>query len=129
MPNTGGLPSQPQYEPHCSNAPMAGMWVGETMDPENAFSNNVFAINRAAARERLQPGDVHGGAASERPNFPIGGGQRATRSASRSSGCPTLYPLVVCLITGNQHAGHDNVTNPGFGTFISMFSKAPFLTP
>jgi poly(3-hydroxybutyrate) depolymerase len=128
MPNTGGLPSQPQYEPHCTNMPMAGMWVGETMDPENAFSNNVFAINRATGVNGCTPNTFTVAELPNDPNFPIGGGN-ADSVCKQVTGCPTLYPLVVCLIPGNQHAGHDNITNPGFGTFISMFLKAPFLTP
>jgi hypothetical protein len=61
-------------------------------------------------------------------NFPIGG-NNADTVCKRIQNCPDLYPLVVCLIPGNQHAGHDNVANPGFGTFISLFEKAPFLPP
>ena len=128
MPNTGGLPSQPQYEPHCTSMPMAGMWVGETMDPENAFSNNVFAINRAAGVNGCNPNTFTVAELPNDPNFPIGGGNADT-VCKQVMGCPTLYPLVVCLLPGNQHASHDNVANPAFGTFVSLFLKAPFLTP
>jgi poly(3-hydroxybutyrate) depolymerase len=127
LPNTGGLPSQPMYEPTCTNAPLAGMWIGETQDPENAFSNNVFAISRAAGVNHCTPSTFVTTSLPADPNFPIGGGNADT-VCKMVSGCPTLYPLVVCLIPGMQHQGHDNVANPGFGTFISMFEKAPFLT-
>jgi poly(3-hydroxybutyrate) depolymerase len=128
MPNTGGLPSQPQFEPTCTNKPMAGMWVGETNDPENAFSNNVFAISRAMGVNGCAQSTFLTTTLPNDANFPIGGGN-ADSVCKLVPNCPALYPLVVCLINGNQHAGHDNVANPAFGTFVSMFSKAPFLTP
>jgi poly(3-hydroxybutyrate) depolymerase len=125
MPNTGGLPNQPMYEPTCTNAPMAGMWAGETMDPENPFTGNEFAITRAMTVNHCTQTNFN---AAIYANFPIGGGN-ADNVCKQIQNCPTLYPLVVCLIAGNQHAGHDNIVNPGFSTFLEMFQKAPFLTP
>ena len=63
------------------------------------------------------------------PLFVACGGGNADTVCKKIQNCPDLYPPVVCLIPGNQHAGHDNVANPGFGTFLTMFEKAPFLTP
>jgi poly(3-hydroxybutyrate) depolymerase len=125
MPNTGGLPATAAWEPTCTNKPMAGMWVGETMDPENDFSNNEFGISRAMVVNKCTQTTF---ASAVYANFPIGGGNADT-VCKRIQNCPDLYPLVVCLIPGNQHQGHDNVANPGFGTFLSLFEKAPFLTP
>jgi poly(3-hydroxybutyrate) depolymerase len=125
MPNTGGLPANPAWEPTCTNKPMAGMWVGETMDPENDFSNNEFGISRAMVVNKCAQTTF---ASAVYANFPIGGGNADT-VCKKIQNCPDLYPLVVCLIPGNQHAGHDNITNPGFGTFLSLFGKAPLLTP
>ncbi len=44
LPNTGGLPTQAQYVPTCTNKPMAGMWVHEVNDQEMPFSGNKVAI-------------------------------------------------------------------------------------
>jgi len=125
MPNTGGLPSNPAWEPTCTSKPMAGMWVGETMDPENPFVNNEFGITRAMAVNHCAQTTF---AKAVYANFPIGG-NNADTVCKRIQNCPDLYPLVVCLIPGNQHASHANVTIPGFGTFLTMFEKAPLLTP
>ena len=61
-------------------------------------------------------------------DFPIGGGN-ADNVCKIIQNCPALYPLVVCLIPSNQKPGHDGITNPGFSTFLTMFQKAPLLTP
>jgi hypothetical protein len=124
--NTGGLPTDPKYTPTCTDKPMAGMWIGETADPENPFSGNVVAINRA-----IQVNGCTGGPytlptnTAPTANFPIGGGNADT-VCQQLTGCPTLYPLVVCLIPGNQHASHDNIANPGFSTFVKLFENPPF---
>jgi hypothetical protein len=125
MPNTGGLPTTPPSQvTTCTNKPMAGMWVGETNDPENPFSHNIDAINRA-----IQVNGCTGGPWGTTPtaDYPIGGGKPDT-TCKQITGCPALYPLVVCLIPGNQHASHDDTTNPGFTTFLKFFSKPPQLT-
>ena len=124
MPNTGGLPTEAKYVPTCTNKPMAGMWVGETMDPENSFAGNVVAINRAIKVNGCTGGDWP---TTPTANYPIGGGKPDT-TCKQITGCPSLYPLVVCLIPGNQHASHTDTTNPGFVTFLKYFQKAPQLT-
>ncbi|HEX3852285.1 MAG TPA: hypothetical protein VHW01_15050 [Polyangiaceae bacterium] len=48
-------------------------------------------------------------------------------TCQRITGCPAIYPLVFCLISGNQHASHDDIVEPGFTTLLSMFSAAPFV--
>jgi hypothetical protein len=102
---------------------MAGMWVGETQDPDNPFVGNVDAINRAIAVNGCT-GGLYG--TTPTANFPIGGA-KLDSTCQRITGCPAIYPLVVCLISGNQHASHPDTTNPGFTTFLSMFSAAPFV--
>jgi hypothetical protein len=61
-------------------------------------------------------------------DYPIGGG-KADSTCKIITGCPAMYPLIVCLIPGSQHAGHDDITNPGFTTYLKAFEKAPLLTP
>jgi poly(3-hydroxybutyrate) depolymerase len=128
MPNTGGLPNQPMYEPTCTNKPMAGMWVGETNDPQNAFVNNEFAISRALVVNGCTMGTTFDAVFPNAVNYPIGNG-RPDNVCKLIQGCPTIYPLVVCLINGNGHNSHPDTTNPGFSKFITQFiTPGPFLT-
>jgi poly(3-hydroxybutyrate) depolymerase len=124
MPNTGGLPSQPMYEPTCTSKPLSGMWMGDIEDPENPFSNNIFAMNRAAK--------VNGCTTTYEQNmndpFPIGGGNAANQ-CKKFKGCPDLYPIIFCTVDNKTHDSHENMAEPGFSTFLQMFQKAPFLTP
>jgi poly(3-hydroxybutyrate) depolymerase len=127
LPNTGGLPTDPRYVPTCTNKPMAGMWVHEVNDPTNPFTGNNVAIARAMKVNGCTPGASYDDPLTMFDNFPIGGGNQDT-VCKKIRGCPELYPLVVCPLPGNAHGSHDNVTNPGFSTFISLFEKAPLLT-
>jgi hypothetical protein len=125
MPNTGGLPSEPEFEPTCTNKPMTGMWVGQVGDVNNPWTGNEFAISRAMK--------VNGCAQSSYDqatyvDFPIGG-NNATSTCKKIVGCPDLYPLVVCALPGTAHSSNDSVVNPGFATFLKMFEAAPYLTP
>jgi poly(3-hydroxybutyrate) depolymerase len=123
MPNTGGLPTDPKFVPTCTKKPMAGMWVGETNDPDNPFAGNVVAINRAISVNGCTGGDWP---ASPTADYPVSGNSMVCKQLT---GCPVRYPLVVCLIVGNQHQGHDNITNPGFSKFLQFFSTPPQITP
>jgi hypothetical protein len=60
--------------------------------------------------------------------FPIGGGIADT-TCQKIRGCPELFPLVVCALPGSAQSSHDSVANPGFSTFIKLFSAGSFLTP
>ncbi len=51
-----------------------------------------------------------------------------TPPARRSGAARTLYPLVVCPLPGNSTAGNEAVVNPGWSTFIKLFSAPPLLT-
>ncbi len=108
--------------PTCTTAPMSGIWMGETQDPENPFAGNVVAINRAIRVNKCTGGDW---GTTPTTNWTVG----TDNTCKQITGCPTLYPLIVCLITGNQHAGHDNLANPAFAQYLQLFQKAPFLTP
>jgi len=122
MPNTGGLPNDPRYEPTCTNNPMSGIWMGESNDPENAFSNNIFAINRAMVVNKCMTTTYN--VANTDP-WPVGG----DTTCKKVRGCPELYPLIVCIINGNSHGSHDQLANPAFVQYLGLFTKAPFLTP
>ena len=124
LPNTGGLPTDPKYVPTCTNNPMAGIWVGETADPENAFSGNVVGINRAIKVNQCTGGDW---GTTPTENFPIGGGNADT-VCKKISGCPQKYPLVVCLISGNAHQSHASIANPAFTTFLKLFQNTPLIS-
>jgi poly(3-hydroxybutyrate) depolymerase len=122
--NTGGLPSDPKFSPVCTTKPMAGMWVHEIQDPTNPFTGTKFAVNRAMSVNGCTIGTSYDTAQFD--NYPIGGGNADT-TCKLIKGCPAIYPLVVCALPGNGHGSHDNVTNPGFSTFISGFSAGPFI--
>ena len=123
--NTGGLPTAAAFVPTCTNKPMAGMWVGESGDAETPFAGNVNAINRAIAVNKCTGGDWP---TTPTQNYAIAGGNLDS-VCKAITGCPALTPLVVCLISGNQHATHDTVVNPGFSTFLEAFEKTPLLNP
>jgi hypothetical protein len=127
LPNTGGLPNQPQFEPTCTTSPMAGMWIGDAEDPENPFSNNVFAISRAMKVNNCAQSTFLTSNLPGYPNFTIGGGNAAS-VCKQIPNCPQLYPLVVCLVDNKTHDSHDAIANPGFSTFLTMFENAPLLT-
>jgi hypothetical protein len=124
MPNTGGLPTEAKYVPTCTQKPMAGMWIGETMDKENPFTGNVTAINRAIKVNGCTGGDW---GTTATVNYPIGNG-RPDDVCKKITGCPALYPLVICLIPGSEHAGHDDTANPGFSTFLKYFSAGSLIS-
>ena len=123
MPNTGGLTTDPKFTPTCTTKPIAGMWMGETGDSTQPWSGSIVAINRA-----IMVNGCSGGSWGTTPtaNYAVGGGVADTL-CQRITGCPALYPLVVCAIPGNQHASHDTIANPGFSTFIKLFGAAPLL--
>ncbi|HEX3695673.1 MAG TPA: hypothetical protein VH374_09810 [Polyangia bacterium] len=125
MPNTGGLPSQPMYEPTCTNNPLSGMWMGDLSDPENPFSNNIFAIQRAMKVNGCTTTTYD--ATTMTDPFPIGGGN-ADDQCKQVKGCPDLYPIMVCTVNNGTHESHENMAEPGFSTFLQLFQKAPFLT-
>jgi polyhydroxybutyrate depolymerase len=124
MSNAGALPTNSSFAPTCSTKPMAGMWLGDTLDPISPFSGTVVAINRAIAVNGCTGGDYP---ATLTANYPIGG-SNAESTCQRITGCPALYPLVVCAIPGTQHSTDDSVANPGFSTFLKMFETAPLFT-
>ncbi len=125
MPNTGGLPDQPQYKPTCTDKPMAGMWIHETNDGTNPFTGNKYAIARAMKVNSCTIGDSYDNTMFE--DYPIGGGKPAD-TCKRIKGCDPLYPLVICELPGDGHGSHDDTANPGFSTFIKSFSAAPLVT-
>ena len=43
--------------------------------------------------------------------------------------CDPLYPIVTCMLPGNGHGSHDAVVNPGFSTFLKLFSQVPLAPP
>lgn|GEM_PF-1638916 len=129
MPNTGGLPNEPQFSPTCTKSPMAGMWVHEINDGTNPFTGNKFAIDRALKVNGCTGASSYDAkvAANEFSNFPIGG-NNPDNTCQLLKGCPEIHPLVVCPLPGNQHGGHDSVVKPGFATFVKLFTAGNFLT-
>jgi poly(3-hydroxybutyrate) depolymerase len=114
--NTGGLPTEPQWTPTCTNAPMAGMWVHEIGDTTQPFNGNKVAIDRAMKVNGCTIGTSYDTAQFD--NYPIGGGNLDS-TCKKLKGCPALYPLVVCALPGNQHGSHDSIVNPSFATFVT----------
>jgi poly(3-hydroxybutyrate) depolymerase len=126
MPNTGGLPTEALYVPTCTNQPMAGMWIHEINDTTNPFTGNKVAIQRAMQVNGCTIGTNYDNAMFD--DFPIAGGNPDT-TCKKIRGCPDIAPLVVCALAGNGHGSHDNVANPGFATFIKLFSAPPLGGP
>jgi poly(3-hydroxybutyrate) depolymerase len=125
MPNTGGLPTQAEWTPKCTDKPMSGMWVHEIGDTTNPFTGNKFAIARAMKVNGCTGATGYDDAMLE--NFVIGGGN-PDATCKLIKNCPALYPLVVCALPGTEHGSHDNVVNPGFATYVKQFSAGTFLT-
>jgi poly(3-hydroxybutyrate) depolymerase len=121
--NTGGLPTEPQFRPTCTNKPMSGMWVHETGDAENPFSGAKAAINRAMTVNGCSGNNYD---TAQFLDYPIGGGN-PNNICKQIKGCPTLYPLVVCELPGNGHGSHDNIVNPGGSTYLTKFLNPPFV--
>jgi hypothetical protein len=126
MPNAGGLPTDPRWVPTCTTHPLAGVWVHEVNDGTAGF-NLPLPINRALKVNDCMPSGVTYATAMYDP-FPIGGGN-ADGTCKKARGCPELYPIVVCPLAGNGHGSHDAVVNPGFSTFVKLFSAPALLTP
>jgi poly(3-hydroxybutyrate) depolymerase len=124
MPNTGGLPAEPQYKPTCTDKPMAGMWVHETGDPVNGFAGNKYAIARAMMVNGCTMGTDYDTATFD--PWPVDG--RPANECRKMQGCPELYPIVVCPLNGNGHGGHGETVNPSGKKFLEMFTMPPFLT-
>jgi len=127
MSNAGDWPTAPSVPPTCTTKPMAGMWVHQIGDLTRQWSKTKIAIARAMAVNGCTLGTGYDDAQFE--PFPIGHASPDTTSCKRIKGCPELSPLVVCLLPGNQHSGNENVVNPGWPTFIKLFSAPPLLTP
>jgi poly(3-hydroxybutyrate) depolymerase len=117
MPNTGGLPSEDQFRPTCTESGMAGMWIHETGDGTNPFSGNIYAINRAMGVNGCVAGQTYDTAEFEM-GYPIG-------ECRRILGCNELFPLVVCPLNGNGHGGHEDTVNPGVAAFLDSFLEPP----
>jgi hypothetical protein len=126
MPNTGGLPDQPQFKPTCTTKGMAGIWVHGTGDPTNPFSGNIYAMNRALPVNGCTPAGVTYATAMFDP-FPISATD--SNSCKRFKNCNPLFPMVVCPLPLNDHGGHESVVNPGWVAFIKLFQNPPLFTP
>jgi hypothetical protein len=123
--NQGGLPTQPQYAPTCTNKGMAGFWVYMDESVDQPFTGDMVPIARAIVVDRCDADAAYSAASSV--DFPIGGGNAAS-VCKRLAGCSPLYPLVECKYSGPRATG-DSIASPGFSTFIRLFSKAPLAAP
>jgi poly(3-hydroxybutyrate) depolymerase len=128
LPNTGGLPVEPQFEPTCTAAPMAGIWMHEVGDTENAFSGNKFAISRAMTVNKCTGSAGYDDAVAKGmvEDFQVAG--LAAGTCKLIKGCPEIYPLVVCPLPGNVHQSHNTQVEAAFPTFLKLFSQGNFLT-
>ena len=87
-------------------------------------TGNKVAINRVLAYNGCAATSYD---TAPKENFPVGGGVAADQ-CKRITGCNPLYPLVICELPGTAHGSHDNVVNPGFSTFLKLFSMGELLT-
>lgn len=120
--NEGGLPTEPQFAPTCSQAPLAGLWVRLAGDLGGGFDATKFAIARAMKVNGCANTDYDSAVALKQvENFPIGDGN-ADDTCQRILGCGDSNPLVVCTVQANGHGGHDWVANPAFSTFFKKLA-------
>lgn len=115
--NQGGLPTEPQFRPTCSEKPVAGAFVYAIDDLGASFAGPKVAISHtmkingcastsfddAQSKNEFMPYDVAGVAAG---------------TCKRITGCLEQYPVVVCPLPGNNHGSHDDVVNAAFSTFF-----------
>jgi hypothetical protein len=133
MSNSGDWPSAPYVPPTCTTKPMAGMWVHQIGDTTRQWSRTKIAIARAMAVNGCTLGTGYDDASFD--PFPIVAVNPGistspdTTSCRRIKGCLEISPLVVCLLPGNQHSSNSNVVEPGWPTFLKLFSAPPLLTP
>ena len=102
---------------------MAGIWTHSVGD---VLNSNRTAIARAMAVNKCTMGTNVDNATFD--DFPIGGGNAAS-TCKKIRGCPALYPLVVCPMPGEARSSYDSVANPGYASFVRLFSMPPLLTP
>jgi hypothetical protein len=123
MPNTGGLPTDiPSALPTCTSKPLSGIWMGESGDKENDFVRNKYAMNRAMKVNGCTGTDV------DKATFTDFPAPNSSIACKKVAGCPDLYPIIMCLKTGTDHAGHDDSANPAFSTFLQQFSMGTFIS-
>ena len=123
LPVGGGLPTDPRYLPTCTAQPMAGMWIHSVADTVNPFAGTIVAINRAMRVNGCTLGTGYNDATYE--NFPISTVTDGT--CKKITGCPDLYPLVVCPLLAPARVITDNVPDNGIPTFIKLFESPPLL--
>jgi hypothetical protein len=121
MANQSELPTDPRYAPTCTNKPMGGIWSHSVGDVMNSNRN---AIAHAMMANKCTIGTNVDTAMFD--DFPIGGGN-AAGTCKKIRGCPELHPLVVCPLPGMARSSNDSVANPGYATFVKLFSMPPLL--
>jgi poly(3-hydroxybutyrate) depolymerase len=125
MANTGELSLDPKIAPRCTTKPMAGMWIHENGDTVSPWRGQKVAIARAMQVNGCTLGTGYDDAQFD--IFPVADNPDGT--CKMIKGCPTITPLVVCLIFGNNHASHPTIANPGFAKFTELFLMPPLLSP
>ena len=114
MPNTGGLPTEPQYVP---TSPISD---GGHVDPEittrRSVSGNKVAIQRAMQVNGCTIGTNYDSAMSTTSRS----GAVTLTHLQEDQRLPGDCPPRVCALAGKGHGSHDNVANPGFSTFIKL---------
>ena len=114
---SGGLPSDPKFEPTCTTKPMAGMWIHDLSDTVFPFTANIIALNRAMTVNHCTVGTNYDTAMFD--NFPITGADTACK---RVRGCPDATPLVVCPLPGNNRGDHGaSLPIQAWPAFLQLF--------
>jgi poly(3-hydroxybutyrate) depolymerase len=132
LPVRGTLPpsmppiNTPQLGPTCGTRPMAGMWIWEADITDPPPITSTTAVERAYLLNGCTMGAHYQNAPRE--PFPIGGGN-ADDVCKKLVGCPDQFPLVLCIVQPGITTSYPAVANPGFTTFLKLFSAAPLLTP
>jgi hypothetical protein len=118
------LPTEPAYLPAFSEAPLAGIWVHEVMSTTTPFENTERAVTRAMQLANCAGGDYQH---AQLESFPVGFGV-PDGTCQRIVGCDSLYPLVVCPLSGRAQGVHDLEVNNGFSTFLGLFGTGALIT-
>jgi hypothetical protein len=115
--HAGGLPTEPQYTPTCSDKPMAGIWAWRNPDNTAPFSLYDYAVNRAMQINGCQAANL---ASAPSVPYPIGPNADAT-VCKQITGCPAQYPIVTCILPQGILTD-DRFANPAFATFVQSFA-------
>jgi poly(3-hydroxybutyrate) depolymerase len=116
--NQGGLPSESQYAPTCSEKPAAGIYTYVVDDLTGTNSGSKFAIAHMMKTNGCTSTNYDEAVAkNEFMSYPIGG-SAAPGTCRRLTGCQEQYPIVVCPLPPPGHVSNEKVVDSAFAAFF-----------